>query len=154
MLLTTLLILVLSIPTAFALWDDRKGDKHPNNDLLMIGLLMFVTSSICVIADPLTGVRWVDFLRCIVLSGAIYVSVFPYAANYMFIKRGIISKRAKWYDHLSKTAWPDRLEFWQATPWYGRMFFALVILLAALQCYFCPGKIVDYFNACNCVSKY
>jgi hypothetical protein len=150
MLLTILLILLLTVPTLWALWDDRNGDKHPNHDLVMVTVLTFIVSTFTALINPLT-IYWLDLLRGVVLAGAIYVSVFPYAVNYMLIKRGVINTRNKWYNHLSKTAWPDRTGWWQATPWFGRMFFAAVILLAALQCYFCPGKILSYYNCCFCV---
>lgn len=153
MLLTTLLILVLAAPTAWALWDDRNGDVHPNNDLITISWLTLAACFLVAGVDPLT-VYWLDTLRCLTLSVALYVAVFPYAVNYILIKRGVINARAKWYDHLSKTAWPDRTGWWQATPWYARMFFALVIFLAALKVYFCPGQILEYGNCCFCVFAY
>jgi hypothetical protein len=149
MFLLIFCILILFIPTAWALWDDRNGDKHPNKDLLGVGLLCIVTSSIVTAINPLTN-WWFDLIRSLALSGAIYTSIFPYAVNYMLFNRGIINAK-KWYDHLSKTAWPDRLPLWAGSPWYVRAFVYFVILFIGAQIYFCPGKIIDYFNACFCL---
>lgn len=130
--MTILLIILLLMPTVWALWDDRNGDVHPNNDLLMIGLLIVVFSIVVAAVDPLTTFRF-DLIRCLVLSSALYITLFPYAVNYMMQRRGIYYSRIKWYSHLSKTAWPDKLPLWSGTPWFVRMFVLFIILSIALD---------------------
>jgi hypothetical protein len=150
MFLEIFCILLLCLPTAWALYDDRNGDKHPNRDLYTVMVAVGVVGLFCALINRPTF-YWLDFLRSICLSGAIYVSVFPYAVNYMLWRRGILNTKT-WWNHLSKTAWPDRTSWWIGTPWYGRVFFALVILGAALKVYFCPGQLIKFGNCCFCVS--
>lgn len=148
MFLQVFCVLILCTATGWALYDDRNGDKHPNRDLWTVFILSLVTSAIVAVLDQ-RAAHWFDVIRSIVLSGAIYVSVFPFAVNYMLWKRGILNTRT-WWNHLSPTAWPDRLPVWRQTPWYGRALFAAIILIAAGIVYFCPGQILFYGNGCFC----
>lgn len=148
MLLETICILILSISTAWSLWNDRNGDVHPNHDLVTISLLD-VLAAVAVALINRKTFFWLDFLRALVLGWAMYVALFPYLVNWMLYKRGVIHDK-RWFDHLSTTAWPDRLKIWRETPWYGRMFFCLIILGIGIGIYACPYKISSYENHCFC----
>lgn len=141
-------ILILGTPAVWALYDDRNGDKHPNRDLVKVTIITFVAAPFVALIDPHTTFL-LDTIRALVLAGGIYVAVFPYAVNFMLWKRGILNT-STWWDHLSATAWPDRLGIWQQTPWYGRVLFAIIVLIAAAIIYGCPGQILFYGNGCFC----
>lgn len=149
MFLLLFCLFVLCAPTGWAVVDDTKGDVHPNHDLYVVVGLCVVSSLIVALIHPVTSFLF-DFFKSFFLSGMIYVSLFPYMINIVLYRRGVI-KDKKWYNHLSETAWPDKTTFWQATPWYGRMFSAFILLSLALNIYFCPGRILAFGNCCLCV---
>ena len=142
-------VLILCLPTAWALYDDRNGDYHPNKDLYGVGAIMCVCVFVQLCISHVTPV-WLTIIRGFVLSTGIYIAIFPYAVVALLRKRGIILKAAKWWDYLSYSAWPDRLELWRGTPWYGRMIIVLIILAACISVYACPYKIQSYYNQCFC----
>lgn len=142
MITELLFILLFCVPLFCELYDDRHGDEHPNNDWVWRGLLMMFVSVAYAMYQPHEHF-FASFGRAFVMSFGIFVLVFNYAIN-------IIHKKPRWWDSLSDTAWPDRLDYWRLTPWYGRLLFMLIIFGVCAFIYFCPGKIVSYYNNCNC----
>lgn len=146
MLLEIFSILILTTPTMYAVWEDRHGDKHPNHDLWYVVALMLLTS-LCISAfNPKIGVIK-DVLRGVSLSAGIYIFLFPYLVNIVLYRNKVISDK-RWWDHLSTTAWPDRLPMWSGTPWYGRMFILFALFMACCMVYVCPCKITSFYNDC------
>lgn len=149
MITEIILVITLLLPTAYALWDDRNGDKHPNRDWLIIGIAMFVCCVIVSVIDGRFGFLF-NMLRSVSLSLGMYVLIFDWAVVLMLVSRDVIElKRGeKWYNHFSNTAWPDRWDWWRWLPWYGRLFVRLWIFTVLAIIYFCPCKIQAYENAC------
>lgn len=116
-------LLVLSTPVIWELFNDRKGDKHPNNDWLIRGLIMLAASALVSVG---TGRH---FLQALAMSFGIFSLVFPYLYN-------ILNRKKPWYSYLSTTAIPDKWTYWAGTAWYGRMFILLVIFGTCLSIYF------------------
>lgn len=142
-----LFISILSAPTIYELLEDRNGDVHPNNDIVGRGIFMVLVSAIVV------GLRYVfkiesgfsyitAFFQALAMSLGIFIFFFPYAIN-------LVHRKKRWWDSLSKTAWPDRLEWWRLTPWPARMFFQLLALVVAASLYFCLGKVIDFDCVCS-----
>lgn len=150
MLLQIFVFLLMCLPTAWALYDDRNGDKHPNRDLWKIFYLSVVVTGVSAFINRVAP-PYLDVMRYFILTWALYVVVFPYAVNYMLWRRGIINV-AKWWNHLSATAWPDRLTQWSGLPWQIRVIMLLMFLSAALAFYLCPEKVIAVENACICAA--
>lgn len=137
MILEILSILILAIPLAWELWDDRNGDDHSkNDDWILRGLLMIV----CSIAVWFINSHH-NFLQALFLSFAMFTALFPYLINIILYKRGVISN-LKWWDHLSNKAIPDKwISF---IPWQIRMVMYLIILGAAVKLYICWGALTSW----------
>lgn len=142
-------ILILLIPTGYALWDDRNGDVHPNNDWLKIGGVMIICSVIVSLLDHRIGF-WINMLRTFLMSFALYGLIFNWAVVWMLVKRGIIElpKGVKWFNYFSKTSWPDNWMIWNTLRWWQRLLTQLLIFCWPAVLYFCPCKIQSYYNQC------
>lgn len=133
MLLESFCIFILCLPTLYAVWEDRNGDVHPNNDLVIITLIGLVAAS-CV--GLMRGNSfWNDNFKGAFLSFCIFVSIFPYLMNIVHLKRGVTYNKV-WWNHLSKTAWPDRLPTWRNLHWTLRMLFYALVLFTGIITYF------------------
>jgi Mn2+/Fe2+ NRAMP family transporter len=126
--------LILSIPFIVAMWNDRNGDKHPNFDWILEVTLMIVVAYL---------VQWKvvpekKMYQTLILSGAIFFSLFPFAVNYMLIfitKKIELKKDVKWYNHFSKDAIPDRWPFWNELHVIQRILVLVVVLALAIWLY-------------------
>lgn len=140
-------ILLLISPTAYAVWEDRKGDKHPNKDLVLISVIVVLMALLTALINPRISFI-IDSLRGASFAAGFFILFFAPAINIVLYKNGIISNR-KWWNHLSLTAWPDSESWWSQTPWYGRLLFTGVAFYSGFVIYFCPCKLVDY--TCKCI---
>ena len=131
MFLEIFCILLLILPTVWELINDRKGDAHPNNDWMYRGLLMLLASGAVAIIHPEK-----NFIQCFLLSFGVFAFFFTYLVNIVHLCYGVTEDR-KWWNHLSKNAFPDNIQMWADTPWYGRMFILAVILLVGIKLYVC-----------------
>lgn len=123
-------------PTLAKIIYDRNGTKHPNFNLIWVGLLMGLVSIIGHVlykAEPV----WAIFQ----VSVMFYVSLFPYIVN---IVQYHVTKDKRWYNHLSATAWPDKEDWYNQVDWRVRMFFLLSFLAASIILFFDPDKIIAY----------
>lgn len=133
MVLEIFCIFILALPTLYGAWEDRNGDVHPNNDLQLLCVIGIVASSI---VGLIRGDNFInDFLKGAFLSFCMFVSLFPYLVNIVHYTRKVTYNR-KWWDHLSKTAWPDRLPVWRNLHWSIRMLFYTLVLFAGVITYF------------------
>ncbi len=119
------MILLFLIPTLLAVYEDRNGDKHPNIDLLITGCFMLYIS---LAAFLLVG-DWKVLITANLHQIGLFIFVFPYLVNYVHFKRGVTSD-PKWWNHMSKSAVPDKWPIWYKRPWYIRMVIAFLIGLA------------------------
>lgn len=142
-------ILLLLTPTAYALYDDRDGDKHPNRDYIMIGITMIIASVVVALFDSRLGF-WINMLRNLLMSFGLYSLIFNWAVVYMLVKRKVIElpKGVKWYNYFSATTWPDNWFFWNQLSWWKRLLIQLWIFGVCASVYFCPCKIVSFYNEC------
>lgn len=142
MFLEILSFITLLIPTLYEAWNSRRGDKHPNHDLIRVGLLSLIVSGIVIIFN-----HRVNFVQVIVLSLADFALFFPYLVNVLQMKF-IPNHKIKWYDHLSKTAIPDKWEQWNQLNWIIRLLMVLIIFSGAIKLYLCWGKFLSYGYDC------
>lgn len=116
-----LYILILSSPLIWELFDDKKGDTHPNNDWIIRGSIMIASSVLVSLLSTKS------FLQGLIMSFGIFTLFFPYLYN-------IFNKRKPWYNYWSKTAIPDKWISWMA--WYAIMFTLLWIFGICASIYF------------------
>jgi|GEM_PF-3737203 len=129
-------ILLAIAPTDHKLYHDRKGEVHPDRvGIITVVVLMILASY----AGSIIAHR--DFLRVFGLSGGFFVAFFPYLVN-IVESHDIPNHKVKWWDHLSTTAWPDRLSVWKNLHWSVRMI--LVGLLFAGSVWFYLGYFVVF----------
>ncbi len=138
-------IICLSLPVFVELYDDRNGDKHPNNDWLFRGITMIFFSGLFALLYHDKNV-----IQNLLLSFGIFAFFFPYLINIVHLKRGVIklAPGEKWYNHLSAKAWPDNQEWWNGIPWYARLIMMGIVFLACALVYNCWGKLYVFSNAC------
>ena len=122
-------ILLAIAPTAHKLYHDREGRSHPDLEGSLFVLLLIVLESY---AGAKIAHR--DFIRVFVLSGSFFVAFFPYLIN-IVEARGIPNHKVKWYDHLSNTAWPDKLAVWRNLHWSVRMIIVGLLFVVAILFY-------------------
>lgn len=136
-------ILMLGSGLFYAIWDDRKGDKHPNHDLVSIGIVMVTTAlAVALFRQMHPPWRWKEFLidvprgTCVELGW--FLGLFNWAINWILWKRGVIQLRLgeEWYNHFSKSAWPDKWPFWNRLHWSIRFAIQSSAFIVGLIIYF------------------
>jgi hypothetical protein len=146
MLLPYIAICILSIPLATRLMHDRKGAKHPNNYWIITGIIMIACSAIVTF--------WIlpskNLIQTFALSFGIYNTLFPYLITPV-MKAGGVPGDYKWYDHLSATAWPDKVDGWAKLDWRVRMLMLSFVMAACVCTYVCFCKILSFYNPCQCL---
>lgn len=139
-------ILILTFPTDWELFKERKGEdpKKKGQSMTVRGLLMIVCSVVSVIlmhihfsiTDGVVDIGLhihtlfsgllLMFIKCLFLSFAIFFGFFDYAIN-------LILGRKPWYSYLSKSP-IDKV--WSKVNWRWRMAIRGVVFLVALVFYF------------------
>jgi len=114
-------LLILCSPLIWELFNDKKGDIHPNNDWVIRGGIMIIASIIVSLFIDQT------FWQALAMSFGIFTLFFPYLYN-------ILNKKKPWYNYWSKTAIPDKWISWMK--WYVVMFFLLWIFGVCFSIYF------------------
>jgi len=118
------MILLFLIPTFMAVLMDKDGDKHPNYDLIVIGYFMLYHSFVtCFVIHKY---QYDLFIPATLHQIGLFIFVFPYLVNYVHFKRKVTSD-PKWWDHLSKSAVPDKWPIWYKRHWITRMVIAFLI---------------------------
>lgn len=125
---------VLSIPTDWELWSERKGEdpKKKGRSMTVRALLMMICAAVATgIITPkiypwVTSVHlWpltLTYLKCLFLSFAIFFVVFDYAIN-------LILGRKPWFSYLSNSPM-DRL--FSKVNWKVRMGVRVIVFTGAL----------------------
>jgi len=119
---------------------DAKGDKHDDySDLIFRTVTGTVCCGIVAIIKSFDrhhhfnmDLFWPAFIRAGVLFLGYYVSVFPYAVNY--VQRRLTG--APWYDHLNKVSIPDKWKWYRSMDWPVRIIGHGVLFIGALIYYF------------------
>lgn len=144
MLIEIICILVLLIPYIWECSDDRNGDDHnaKNDDWILRGLLMLVASVVVFFIHPTK-----NFFQALFMSFAMFTLFFPYTINIIQYKRGVTND-PRWWDHLSKTAIPDKWPAWNGLHWSIRLLLLLMLFGMALKLYVCWGKLISFYNEC------
>lgn len=142
-----IIIVTLCAPLAYAVIEDRNGDKHPNNDWMIIGLFMLVASIVSAFIDGRFNF-WFNLFRSFMLSFGIYVLLFDYIVSIVLVMRGTVEGKINPLKHFSDTAIPDKWAWWRAIGWGGRLFVKAWVFAVCYIVYFCPCKIADYNQTC------
>ncbi len=121
------ILLIVFLPVALAVWDDKDGDSHPNNDLWIIGIFMFMLSTWLMIGDP----SLLMLIKNMVVGITGFALFFPFIVNFVHYKRGV-TKSSNWWSHLSSKAWPDRLFLKYDIGWAMRLVLYLILFIIAL----------------------
>lgn len=127
---TILSFILLSFPTVWELWNDKKGDLNKKRDVIIRALLMVSSALLC----------WCllhqNFFASLNLSVAIFFLLFDYAINIVLYKNGVINN-ANWFSYTAKKGFVDNVPWWkQMNPWVK---FGIRVL------YF-VGSIILYFT--------
>jgi len=122
-------ILLAIAPTAHKLYHDREGVRHPDYEGIITVIVLTILASY---AGSKIAHR--DFIRVFVLSGSFFIAFFPYLIN-IVEARDIPNHKVKWYDHLSNTAWPDKLAVWRNLHWSVRMGIVGLLFVGAIWFY-------------------
>jgi hypothetical protein len=149
MITEIIFLLTISIATAYALYEDRNGDVHPNKDWIMVLIVMAVCSIIVAMFDNRMSFL-MDFVRSMFMAVGIYALLFDYLIVIVHKVRRVIELKPgeKWYNRMSDTAIPDKWDWWRAMHWYGRLFARIWVFSICVIVYFCPCKIQHYTNQC------
>lgn len=142
MLTELLSILSLSFPTLYQSWDSRKGDRHPNNDWKLWIISIIVIAGIVDFFN-----QRINYIQAVVMAGGIAILLFPYLTNILQM-RYIRNHKIKWWDHMSATAWPDRVQQWRELNWMIRLLMIGILFSGCLKLYLCWGKFLSFDNNC------
>lgn len=138
LLIETLLSFVwLSLPSVWAVLDDRNGDKHPNHDNVSVTAFGFILSALYALLMR-TAYDYDFYLMwfcCGLVSAAMYMFIFPYVISYVLISRGIMN-RPYWYDALNEVSWPDNWKWWRRKHWLVRMAISAILFIFMCVPYF------------------
>lgn len=124
----TIAILLLLIPTAFHLHNDRRGERKDEKagDIILVSGIAVLCS---VVGFFISDKPIIDGL---LLAWGIHFFVFDYAINYILKKRGVIETKESAFSYLGSSYTDDVLR--QFTPWQ-RFFMKLIVLVVAVTIY-------------------
>lgn len=110
-----LLIITLLLPTAWELWDDRKGDLNKGMDLFLRSAISLAVSAIIS--------HWFPIADSVALCLALHFLIFDYAIAWWLIRNGTIEEprgaKYDWWSYTAKKGWMDNVEFWnRLNPWW------------------------------------
>jgi hypothetical protein len=132
-----LICLILLIPTAIELWDDRNGDNHKDyRDIIIRAIASYVVATVCAVFFKREGF-FIDSLIYLYLSIGLFAFFFPPLMN-------IVHGKKKWWSALSDKAWPDNADWYKNIPWYARWFMHAVLLASAITIYLNPSALISY----------
>lgn len=132
-MITSLCCFILSVPTIWELWDDRKGEtlQQKKWDVWKRALWMLIASSLVAFIrldgsshPTINGALhyYLDVVTAYALSVAIFLLVFDYSIN-------LILGRKPWYSYLSKSPL-DKL--WSGWNWKVRMVVRVAVFVGAM----------------------
>jgi hypothetical protein len=140
-------ILILIIPpVAYALWNGRNGISHPAVKQVLWVTIIMMSCAIGISTYELAtqwpikmaSLRWVH-IKCLAVSITGYGLFFPPLMNFVLMKVSLKNiHRVEWddirycLDHLSPTAWPDRLLLKLRVHWAVRLGVYFGLFLVAL----------------------
>lgn len=153
-------IALLIIPAVlWKLWKDRNGTVHPNNEPIVVWIIMCVSTALSGLIEIsyTTSIHdminqhhysWFLILKCLSISITGYALIFPYAFNVMWSFKyhnyndladklsntTILKDRLKYVlTHLSETAIPDKYFLKYNVHWLVRLL--LYVTLFSLSLY-------------------
>lgn len=98
MILSISLFLILSNPTAYELYVERKGEAMKSKRWSMFVRVVISLGSVWVAAVFKNELLWLDVLKSAALAFGIFFGFFDYLYNIIFHKRTRV-----WYEYLSKS---------------------------------------------------
>lgn len=121
-------ILILTLPTVYELYVERKGEAMKSKRWSMFVRVVIAIVSTWVAAVFKNDNLVMDLLKSAVMAFAIFFLTFDYLFNIIFHK-----KTRVWYSYLSKSPL-DKL--WSGWHWMLRMGIRIAVFIAALLFYF------------------
>lgn len=128
MILSLVRFLILSIPTAYEIWNEKTGEKPKVKWLSMFVRVVIAIGSTWVAAVFKNDNLLLDLIKSGVMAFAIFFLTFDYLFNIIFHR-----KTRVWYLYLSKSPLDQK---WSKVNWKVRMVIRLVIFSSALVWYF------------------
>jgi hypothetical protein len=129
------ILLLVIVATVWALYDDRKGDKHPNKDWIGIGIIMVVSS----IWVGLSEMSWLMMVKGLCVAYAGFLLFFPPMINFLLMRisfknlhRIELDDIVYCFRHLSPTSVPDKWKWYRAIPWYVRILVYLLLFVLSI----------------------
>lgn len=105
-----LAFIILIIPTALELYNDRNGDTDKSFDVVLRVLLMLGAAAGCLALH-------FSFWLSLNLSVAIFFAFFDYIIAYILIKNGTLEPprgvKYHWYSYTAKDGIVDNFKFWR-----------------------------------------
>lgn len=128
-MITILSFILLSIPTCWELYDDRKGDLNKKKDVVFRAGTMIAAALVC------ACVLHQNFFTSLNLSVAIFFLLFDYIIV-IILNRNVYEKKVHWFTFLGTSSDIDKLSFWiKLGPW-GRFGIRVAYFLIALILFF------------------
>lgn len=132
--LQILSFILLSVPTAWEIWNDRKGDLNKSEDVFFRVLIIAVVSTVNVLLFD------VPYFASLLLSLAIHFAFFDYIIAYILIKNGTIEPsrgiKLHWFTYVAKSGVVDNLKFWRNMRCGWRFAIRLTFLAVSLLIFF------------------
>lgn len=126
--LTSLGLFVLSVPLAWELWNDRKGDYNKGRGVIIRCLLFIVCA---LVVHYLTKHKLIVTFN---LAAAIHFMFFDYAINYILYRNKIIAS-PYWFSYTGKSGVIDNIKGWKhLNPWL-KLIIRVLYLSVALFLY-------------------
>lgn len=122
MILSLVLFLILSIPTIYEIWNEKKGEPLKMKWLSMFVRVVIAIGSTWVAAVFKNDNLLLDLIKCGIMAFAIFFLTFDYVIN-------IILGRKPWFSYLSKSPL-DKL--FGKVNWKVRMAIRLIVFITAI----------------------
>lgn len=114
--------LLLCVPLAYELWNDRKDDLNKVIDV-------FIRTGLVIVCAVPAWFYGHSYLSSIVLSGAIFFLMFDYLINIIMLRR------KDFFSYLGTTSWVDRIKFWKEMKPLNRFFLRVGIFTGSFIWY-------------------
>lgn len=134
--LEILAFVILTIPTAYELWNERTGEKPKSKKWSMLVRIVIALGSTWVAAVFKNDDLVPDLIKSAVMSFAIFFLCFDYCIAAILIHRGIIETRESAFSYVGKSSRFDKFKLWvRIGPW-GRFTVKMAVFVGALILYF------------------
>ena len=136
--MTLLAIIILVLPTAWELFNDRAGDLNKAEDVFVRAGLMLGAAAGCYMLG-------FNFWLSLNLTVAIYFAFFDYIISYILIKNGTLEPprgvRYHWYSYTAKAGLVDNFKFWRNMKPGWKLTIRLAYFAASLLIFLTHGNL-------------